>query len=453
MKQRKYELFDTALYDYQYIQSHLTEMAAKGWRLDMISTLGFWRYRRSEPAHVRYEVTYAPSGSAYNSRPTVQEEILSDLCAEAGWVKVAALAQLHIYCNENPDATPLETDEPARIRNIRQSMKKSFVREQVLLIVLFLIQLHMQVSTLLRWPTRTLTSPLSAGNVLMIGCVALLFSVNLAAYFIWIRRAEKAVDAGLPCPGSSFYRKFRYVLWAFILAYIMILLCSAQLWFVGGALAIGFGNVLVTRGVMELCKKKGAPKWANIAIPFVVSVVLTAVPLTLLILSADSLSLDLTDAPAAEEAPLALRDFGLSEDRQTPEVMDSTDSFLGSYRRYWDETADGETRLRYTVTDMDLDPLYDLCQKEQEQDFMEQADWASNGEIILNQGQLWGAEYARHAPGDHNDRWLICWENRIVELYTSWPLTEEQIQIAAELLRPQGAAPANIAKAQPAPAE
>lgn len=436
MKGRKYELFDTALYDYQYIQQHLTDMAAKGWRLDKVSTIGYWRYRRCEPAKVRYEVTYAPSASAYASHPSVQEEALTDLCAEAGWVKVASLAQLHIYCNEDPNATPLETDELARIRNIKRSMGKGFLREQILLIVLFLIQLYMQISNVVRWPTRTLTSPLSVGNVCMIAILVVLFAINLAAYLIWIHKAENAVREGLPCPSSSFYRKFRYVLWLFVAAYLVILFCSAELWLVSGVLVIMVVCVVTTRVLMALCMKLGAPKWVNIAVPFCVCFVLTMGLLTGMIFMADDLSLNLHEAPAVD-VPLTLADLGLADAGQSePTVMEHTASFVGSYGRYWDETADSELWLRYLVIDVGWEPLYTMCLNEQEWDFMDQANWASNGVITLNQGDLWDAHYARRAPGDYNDRWLICWEGRIVVLRASWPLTDAQIEAAAKKLKP-----------------
>lgn len=451
MKQQKYELFDTAIYDYQFIQSHLTDMAAKGWRLDRISTLGIWRYRRSEPARVRYEVTYAPSGSAYNSHPTVQEEILADLCAEAGWVKAAALGPLHIYCNENPNATPLETDEPARIRTIEKAMKKSFVREQFLLIGLFLVQLYMQVSNILRWPTRTLTSPLSVSNVLMIAMVVLLFSVNLGAYFVWLRKARQAADEGLPIPTSSFYRKFRFVLWLFIAAWVVILLCSAELWLVAGALGIGLGCLIVTRLTMELCKHLGAPKWVNIAVPFVVCFVLVSGLLTALILTAEHRGLDIHEPPAAD-APLTLADLGAAEDAKTEiTVLEQTDSFLGSYGRYWLDSDDGEILLRYTLVDVPWRPLYELCLNEQEMDFLRSTNFLTDDQFVGELSTLWDAEYTRHAPEEFQDRWFVCWDGRILVLRSSWPLTGEQIAAAAQVLKPQGsAAGTNAVKALPA---
>ena len=82
MKDTKYRLMDAYLYDYPYIQQQLSDQAASGWHLEKIGGI-LWKFRRGEPKQVRYEVTYSPAASVYNSRPTEAEEDLSDLCAQA----------------------------------------------------------------------------------------------------------------------------------------------------------------------------------------------------------------------------------------------------------------------------------------------------------------------------------------------------------------------------------
>ena len=125
MKDVKYKLIDTLLYDYSLIEEKLTQLSAEGWHLEKLGTLA-WKFRRGESKQVRYAVTYAPSASAFNSRPTEAEEDLADLCAQAGWVRIANQAQLHVYRNDDPNAVPLETDEGERLKTIRRSMKKHF---------------------------------------------------------------------------------------------------------------------------------------------------------------------------------------------------------------------------------------------------------------------------------------------------------------------------------------
>ena len=125
MKDTKYRLMDAYLYDYPHIEEFLTKQAASGWHLEKIGNL-LWKFRRGEPKTVRYEVTYSPAASAYNARPTDEEEDLAALCAQAGWVRVAAAAQLQVFRNDDIHATPLETDENLRLRNIRKTMNRHF---------------------------------------------------------------------------------------------------------------------------------------------------------------------------------------------------------------------------------------------------------------------------------------------------------------------------------------
>ena len=48
----------------------------------------------------------------------------------------------------------------------------------------------------------------------------------------------------------------------------------------------------------------------------------------------------------------------------------------------------------------------------------------------------WGAQaaYRLWRDGEAYNRWLLCWEDRIVELDADWALTEQQQEIAAEKL-------------------
>ena len=57
MKMTKYRMEDRQLYDFKGVEKHLADMAAKGWRLERAGR-HIWKYRRAEPAKVRYAVTY-----------------------------------------------------------------------------------------------------------------------------------------------------------------------------------------------------------------------------------------------------------------------------------------------------------------------------------------------------------------------------------------------------------
>ena len=64
-----------------------------------------------------------------------------------------------------------------------------------------------------------------------------------------------------------------------------------------------------------------------------------------------------------------------------------------------------------------------------------------NGEMyyetyVPQKGEPWGAESAwrRQAGRDVYNQWVLCYENRVVILHTSWELTETQMKTVGEKL-------------------
>ena len=83
-----------------------------------------------------------------------------------------------------------------------------------------------------------------------------------------------------------------------------------------------------------------------------------------------------------------------------------------------------------------LTPAVELSYlNEQEQQFMQSAMY-SYLPIEEELRDQFDAEYVRHSMNATGDRWLICWDSRIVNLRASWELTEEQIDIIVEQLKP-----------------
>lgn len=426
MKNVKYEIGDVSLYDYQYIEQHLAEMSAKGWHLEQMTNF-YWKYRRDEGKEVRYAATYAPKASIYNSRPTESEEDLAQLCADAGWVRIATLAQLQIFRNDDPNAVPLETDEHQRFAAMRKSMLRHYIPAQTVLILLFLFMLYTQFDTLLRYPCESLSMPLLFCGIGMSLTIIVLYTVQLCACMLWMHRAKEAVEAGLPCPTDRFYRKFRFVLWIAIAVFLLALLCSAEPRLALRVILTAVLNIGVIYGLISLCKSLGAPRWVNILVPVLGGslILMLATPAVLGILG--------TAVPEPErELPLLLSD--LMEIRETDRlVIEEQSSPAVSHGRYVDTCFEEDIRLQYTIVDVKWDMFYDLCLNEQEQLYLRTAEHLTDN---LNHNAPWNAEYVRQCVDSDGEQWLICWDDRIVLLYTSWELTEAQIEQAREVLMP-----------------
>ena len=92
--------------------------------------------------------------------------------------------------------------------------------------------------------------------------------------------------------------------------------------------------------------------------------------------------------------------------------------------------------LRYEITDVKVPFLYD---------FVKDGFIRDNQDEVLEKYLIpvdpapWEAEEVYQVSwrdGVLDDNYLVCWEKRIVEIKFYWTPTREQIQIAAERLRP-----------------
>ena len=122
-------------------------------------------------------------------------------------LRVATQAQRHIYRNPDPSATPLETDEAERLKNIRRTMKKHFFPTEILLIAIFLMQFLMHFSTMTRSPARTLSSPMMISTLGISLFVAAIHAFLALNGLLWLRRSRRAVDSGEEIPVNRFYRR------------------------------------------------------------------------------------------------------------------------------------------------------------------------------------------------------------------------------------------------------
>ena len=426
MKNTKRIFIDAIIYDYATIAGKLTDMAAQGWHLHKAGALGLWTFHRGEPKQVRYEIIYAPKASAFNARPTDAEEDLAELCAQAGWERVTTLAQMQVFRNENPNATPLETDESQKLLNIRKTMKKHFFPPYLLMTVLFLVQFLMHYSTLCTYPTQTLGSGLMIMVLLTMPTMSAAYLAMTLNGWLWLRRADRAVKQGEPIPENRFYRGFRWVLWGIVGMMLGSLLGMNDLQITGtvlGISAITLGGTLLTTSI---CKKLEAPKWVNISATMLVTFLLLTLFLTLV-------AIGRSEPQTPENEPLlTLQDLGV-QDQTESAVLSEFSSPILSFVRFMDVGDD--QRLGYSVTDVSWDWAWERCLNEQERDYLQTVSFRTDG-TVRDCADLWNAEYARHAIGESAEYWFICWENRIVTLTVTTPLTDDQIAVVASLLAP-----------------
>lgn len=236
MNDKLYRLETLAPFDVQGIEDHLSRMAARGWHLESAGYL-LWRYRRGEPARVRYAVACAPEEP--NGEDLRDSLFFRELCEAAGWKRVTDLyhnrsyarsaGRLQIFRNEAANPVPLETDEALRLKNIHRAMRRTYLRCGWWQLLLAMLSMLLTARQLWKMPRAVL---LYGNNPLfhLLFFLAFLLSAVLrnASYYVWYFRSRRSVwEGGKPAPVSRAYR----VLWGLnvgLLALILLFLVPGQ---------------------------------------------------------------------------------------------------------------------------------------------------------------------------------------------------------------------------------
>ena len=281
MKTHKYRLENLVIYDYRGVEEHLSQMAAKGWELEKAGS-SLWKYRRIEPAQIRYAVTYSPDASRFNPGPTVGQQSLEELCAAAGWKKICDWNQMQIFSSWEEHPMPLETDEGLRLENIHRAMKKSPLRGNLVLLLLALFWGVSIWGTLFTAPFKVLSSNGKLFSGSMWTFLVLLELYTFAHYFLWRQRSLRAIADGGGCvPLGRGYQIVNKLSWAvltlllagFLLAEL-VLGNRGSILYLSMYMSLFFVVVFLVRKTTELLQNRKVSKGANIAGTLVVDVVL-----------------------------------------------------------------------------------------------------------------------------------------------------------------------------------
>ena len=468
MRNTKRELMPLySYYDRSGIAAHLADMAAQGWMLDKLS--GWcWRYRRAEPQKLRFAVTYFPAASQFDPSPSERLETYRDYCAQAGWRLVADTAQVQVFCTEDENAVPIETDPMVEFTNIRRCMRKSFLFSYCFLLLLSLFQIGFQLWRVWTDPVDTLSdgfSLIAVWNWLPLDVVII---AELARYFRWQRRAKAAAEAGSPLPELRSIRWLGLLLlgWSGVILLWMLLSAFRQsrgmLLLMAGILFYICLMILLSFAAKDAMKHLRFPRWANIAVTYGMIITLTVggmAGIVALIFHTSGTGW-LEDHPPVEtyeyqgwtwkvyqdHIPLRIEDLmEVDYNRWSTEArVDS--SFLLTHGEYSQrprmEDSKGLPDLNYEIVTVKAGLLYDLCKNdfiswvERDNDQLPEEFWDEYRPV---DAAPWGADevYQRYYSGEPVNQFLICWPDRIAEVKFDWDwtITEEMMAVTGEQLK------------------
>lgn len=183
MKNKKRVLCFYQVYENDALKNYLEDMALKGWKLTKFNNF-FLHFCSCAPHRIRYcvEVMTAASPFVSNLSPTLTE--YRDFCRDAGWDYAGTNGYLHVFCTDDMEAIPVETDSQERFHNICRAAVG--VYRTFSLLFLILVFLNAQIC----YQKRTLLCPHGAVIAFLLGCAAW----AAGDFLLWKKKAQSSLS-------------------------------------------------------------------------------------------------------------------------------------------------------------------------------------------------------------------------------------------------------------------
>ncbi len=468
MKDRKRRLETFSFYDRTGIEAHLKQMAEKGWMISEMTPLG-WIYKRVEPKSLTFAVSYYPKASEFDPEPTEGQNVYHDLSAQTGWQFICSSAQMQIFCTSDENPIPIETDPALEVEMIHKSAKKGFLLTHLLLLAIGILNCLLFISRLLGDPIGVLASPTNLFTGVACAMLVFLCSVELIGYYRWRNKALKAAERGefIDTPSHAQFQKIVLVVLFLLLFYWLVNIVAVgntlMKWVSVLMLLYFFGLIVIVNTAKQFLKRKKASRGTNFAITMTVDIVLAIVLMagitfgTLYAVRNGVFQNDenyetydfhgSTMILYQDEIPLRVEDMlDVEYDGYIYQRRDEESVFLGQYNMYQRTRMDDKAgydmpRLEYTITWIKMPFLYDICKEQliadKDETHDERVPEGYKRAYTKQDPTLWGAkEVYQLAYQDTGtmDRYLLCYDDRIIEINFDWEPTEEHMALVAEKL-------------------
>ena len=457
MKTKKRRMEYISFYNHTGLEKHFTQMAKKGWLIESISNF-YWTYRKIEPSDLHFCVTYYPRASDFDPAPSQEQQTFHDFCAHTGWRLACTWHQMQVFYNEKENPIPLETDPVMEVETLHKACKKNFLPSYFLLLALGLLMGGYFVARIFADPIGLLSDPshLMTGTAYV--CMAIISITELLSYFLWYAKAKRAAQSGsfVDTPSTAAFQKVIVVIVAaaFVAWTANILLSENTLlkWVVLLMLLYMVAIFAIVNGIKYGLKKLKASRGLNKALTltacFILPFIMMAlvVNITLTAIRSGDLEADFKE----DVVPLSLADLihvehedGLTENR-------FHETMLLGYRvvhqrdsKFSLEGTSSAPDLKYTIVTVKVPFLYDWCKKQMyyDRDETNSNKWPVGNRMVYKEQDAapWGAEevYRLYSEeGWWTNTYLLCFQNRIVELRLDWEPTAQQMATVSQKLNP-----------------
>ena len=430
----------------------------------MLEKLGgfFWKVRRIEPKKVHFTVSFFPKASMFEANSSDQQIMYQEYCAHSGWNLIASSAQLQIFCNEEEDPVPIETDPEIELQNIHKTAKKLYLPTYLSLL---LVGIMPWLTISFSWrndPLGFLSTNIYLVNILTSISALLMGATEVIGYFTWYVKAKKAAQEGefVPTKGRRRFQLVLVWLMVFGLAVFLLYYADSKISLMMVAMLVLFAiTSAISVGVTKLMKKMNFSARKNMIITYIIIGILSFGFVGLgtfgVIAGLNRWKPEEKDLPTYEfhgsthvlyqdKLSLYVQDFmEVDEEVYSYRITGSSESLFvkleeGYQRPRYDRL--DRPDLRYKIAEVKADFLFDFCLEailEANKDV-----WSEDiyGNITYDEfrkidASPWGADAAyQEFSGEHAlSTYLLCYGNIIIEFDPDWDMTSEQMAILGEM--------------------
>lgn len=448
---------------YKEIEQKLERYAGKGLVLEKMGPY-LWTFKKTEPQNLKYTVTYFAEGSVFNPHPTDNQQTYFDYAKAAGWDFVCEYNQMQIFSSSLENPPEFETDEKEKLENIHECMKKSFVVSQLLMLVVFALNLFLRLNSLTQNPTDFLSSNINLAILLMFFSIILYSSYTLINYYMWYKKSQKSVAMG----GSiidNFNKRRRY----FNIGYLIFLLSLVGYMFIClltntsfGIIALSVAQVplfaLVFWGSITLLKRRKIPARSNRIISISLLTLTSVLYLSFIFYSISQFSFpersnkqyttvdwEMYDGMTIEyrlyndKIPLTCEDlYGHINFEQYSYEADEEDTPM-LHRSHYSQTRppmkNAPPELEYSI----YKPNFEFVKKIVVSDLTKLHDW-SDRKLETLDNAIFSTEkaysfYYEEANGKlFSGEYILVYTDKVIRIEVETPFTEEQIEIVKSKL-------------------
>lgn len=457
MKNTKRRLEYFSFYNHTGIEAHFAKMAKKGWLIESISNL-YWTYRKIEPKDIHFCVSYYPRASDFDPEPTEDQQTFHDFCAHTGWQLACTWHQMQVFYNEKESPIPLETDPIMEVDTLHRACKKNFLPSYYIMLALSFLMSCYFVAGIYFDPIGLLAHSSRLVSEFAFLCMFLISSVELVTYFTWHKKARLEAQNGIfvDTPSTSQFQKAIMLFLIVALVWWFTNLFAADdplyVWVAVVMLPGMLGIIFLVNGIKQWLKKAKASRGMNKFLTLLACFLLPTVLTSIIIYAGIALARSdfMAQNPALDDpVPLSVADFMEVKKEQYVVTNDEHHTFLLGRMNvdafpHWDlENRQEFPDLRYDVTIVKVPALYDWCKNQMYRDLdeTEDSDIPDGHKLVYvsEDPEPWGANEVYRLyqqEGWYMNWYLLCYEDKIVEIRFDWEPTTDDMAIVTQKLNP-----------------